>query len=346
MKNKFFFTVFFILLTIGIFLILLFVLSRWINPVLESTSTITTPGWCSSTPNHDPGPHTNFKVTDLDPTIPIESKPAYVIEHENGEYELIYYSTEEQLDDYFKKLQGSYSLSGNAPPTCMMGHYPGEPPGREPCVIPTEESRANISPTGNVYPFVPSTYTAQLLYPYPQSAQVGTSLPYPSFEPGQAVQPQTHYTAKPSSQLFEAPGGWFTLELPAAWKSDQQNSSFSGQSGFFKMAYLPEMGYMRWATQVCERLAYTTLKGWRVRLYEVKGTGSCILFGKIPQDPGISRVIVKIPDAPPEQRFFSLEADAGHMDTIANSIKFTKASTQREVFDYQGGPLRDDDEIF
>ena len=333
-------------------MILLVVIYRWIRPVLEYTATITTPGWCSSTPNHDPGPFSYSKVTDLDPTIPIESKPSYMIEHNNGKYELIYFSTEEQLANYFQTLQGSYCRLGSAPPACLMGHYPDEPPGREPCVVPTNKTGTNIPASITADPTTSFTQTALPPYPYPDSGSLTTPLPYPSPVPGQTVQPQTYYTPTPSSQLFEAPGGWFTLELPAAWKPDLPSYantlpvSFPGPDGFFRMAYLPEMAYMRWATQVCERLAYTSLKGWKAGIYEVKGTGSCILFEKTPSDPGTRRVVIKNPKAPPGQRYFYLEADAKHIDAIAASLKLTQPATQCEAFNYQGGPLRPEDEAF
>jgi hypothetical protein len=93
---------------------------------------------CSSTPNFDPGPHTMSRVIDLDPSIPIESKPSFVIKRANGNYEMIYYSVEEQIVKYFEALKEKYCLVVSSPPTCLMGHYPGEPPGREPCIVPTQ----------------------------------------------------------------------------------------------------------------------------------------------------------------------------------------------------------------
>ena len=91
---------------------------------------------CSSTPGFDTGPHTMDKVTDLDPTFPEDSKGRFVIYHLDDTYEAIDFSTGEQLEKYLKSLN-NYCLVTNFPPDCLMGHYPGEPPGRKPCTVPT-----------------------------------------------------------------------------------------------------------------------------------------------------------------------------------------------------------------
>ena len=91
---------------------------------------------CSSTPGYDSGPHTMDKITDLDPTFPEDSKAGFIIKHLNDTYEEIDFSTQEQLEKYLKSLS-NYCLVTDFPPSCLMGHFPGEPPGRKPCTIPT-----------------------------------------------------------------------------------------------------------------------------------------------------------------------------------------------------------------
>jgi hypothetical protein len=91
---------------------------------------------CSSTPGYDSGPHTMDKITDLDPTFPEDSKAGFIIKHLDDTYEEIDFSTQEQLEKYLKSLN-NYCLVTDFPPACAMGHFPGEPPGRKPCTIPT-----------------------------------------------------------------------------------------------------------------------------------------------------------------------------------------------------------------
>jgi len=91
---------------------------------------------CSSTPGHDLGSHQIAKVTDLDPTFPSDSKGALLIKHQDNNYEEIDYSTDEQIKKYSNSFKSGDCLAAILPPACMVGHYPGEPPGRKPCTIP------------------------------------------------------------------------------------------------------------------------------------------------------------------------------------------------------------------
>ena len=91
---------------------------------------------CSGTPGFDTGPHTIDKITDLDPTFPEDSKAGFVIYHLDDTFEEIDYSSDAQLEKYLKSLK-NYCLVTDFPPACLMGHYPGEPPGRKPCTVPT-----------------------------------------------------------------------------------------------------------------------------------------------------------------------------------------------------------------
>jgi len=92
---------------------------------------------CGSTPGFDTGPHPMDKITDLDPTFPEDSKGRFVIYHLDDTFEAIDFTTDEQLEKYLKSLNNNYCLVTDFPPSCLMGHFPGEPPGRKPCTVPT-----------------------------------------------------------------------------------------------------------------------------------------------------------------------------------------------------------------
>jgi hypothetical protein len=117
---------------------------------------LNTPVFCTSMPFYDPsqyviypttfpqatGPKVKFaQVIDLDPTIPDDSKAALGVRRLNGDYEYALYSTEEQKDEYLKSLHVGDCWATSIPPGCLMGHFPGEPPGRKPCTVPTPKTK-------------------------------------------------------------------------------------------------------------------------------------------------------------------------------------------------------------
>jgi hypothetical protein len=77
------------------------------------------------------------KIKDLDLTFPADSKAGVIIKYLDDTYEEIDFSTQEQLEKYLKSLNNNYCLVTDFPPSCLMGHFPGEPPGRKPCTSPT-----------------------------------------------------------------------------------------------------------------------------------------------------------------------------------------------------------------
>jgi hypothetical protein len=94
--------------------------------------------------NDGPGPHIASRFVDLDPSIDMESKIEMYVKRLDGQYEMVFASTEEQMNNYFKTLRVGECWLGAAPPTCMMGHYPGEPPGRKPCTVPTPKGTTPV----------------------------------------------------------------------------------------------------------------------------------------------------------------------------------------------------------
>ncbi len=83
------------------------------------------------------GPNISSRIVDLDPTIPLDSKASFSISLTNRTSVEILFSNESQVLEYLRELDNFSCFFGNAPPGCMMGHYPGEPPGRKPCTFPT-----------------------------------------------------------------------------------------------------------------------------------------------------------------------------------------------------------------
>ncbi len=146
-----------LIVTLSIAAITLLILATMrIAPLGYLPAPLNTPVFCISMPFYDPGqyviapttlpqatgPKVKFAdVIDLDPTIPDDSKWALVIRRLNGDYEYAAYSTEEQKEEYVKSLHVGDCWSTTIPPPCLMGHFPGEPPGRKPCTVPTPKAK-------------------------------------------------------------------------------------------------------------------------------------------------------------------------------------------------------------
>lgn len=64
------------------------------------------------------------KTTDLDPSIPMDSKASYIIRHVNDTNEVIFYSTNVQVSDYLRTINDHFCILAGFPPTCTMGHQP------------------------------------------------------------------------------------------------------------------------------------------------------------------------------------------------------------------------------
>jgi hypothetical protein len=146
------------LVSLGIALLVVLLLLALIRftPIGYLPAPLNTPFFCTSMPFYDPGqyviapttypqatgPKLKFaQVIDLDPTIPDDSKAAVVIRRLNGDYEYAVYSTEEQKEEYLKSLHVGDCWTTSIPPACLMGHFPGEPPGRKPCTVPTPKPK-------------------------------------------------------------------------------------------------------------------------------------------------------------------------------------------------------------
>jgi hypothetical protein len=133
-------------LIIGIFIILLLLVTILsIKSSKDNSAYINTLLKCE----FDPGPIKASQFIDLDPTIPHDSKPTFLIKRANGDYEMISFSTDEQIVKYLKTLKENFCFVASFLPACMVGHYAGEPPGREPCIVPTPNWNQRISEAYN-----------------------------------------------------------------------------------------------------------------------------------------------------------------------------------------------------
>jgi hypothetical protein len=116
---------------------------QYVSAPTETPIFLETPPLLRGTPPYcnnivvGPGAYVESRIVDLDPTIDIDSKASAMIRRFSGEWERVYYSRTEQMNDYLKTLRLGECWSGGVPPACVMGHYPGEPPGRKPCTYPT-----------------------------------------------------------------------------------------------------------------------------------------------------------------------------------------------------------------
>jgi hypothetical protein len=134
-------------------------------------------------------------------------------------------------------------------------------------------------------------------------------------------------TVQPDNQLYLDPAGWYSLEFPADWQLTEKNA-FAGTNGFFESGYLPNMGYMRNALQVCQWLANVDTKG----IYSVAWVDmqtSCMLNPINPQSDAAILEVIENPDAPLSQRFLFIKSDARHYPSISSSIQWLQPSEQQ-----------------
>lgn len=89
------------------------------------------------------------------------------------------------------------------------------------------------------------------LLPFP----IGSTTAIPGLDSYLSLVPQN-----PNEQVYIDPEGWYSIYFPADMKSKDKPNSFSGPDGFFETGYLPELGYMSRAINVCAWLANVVSK--------------------------------------------------------------------------------------
>ncbi len=102
---------------------------------------------CACVQELDPGPYECSETVDLDPSFPEDSKGSTNIRKNDGQIICFYYATAEQRNEYLRTLPPGSCLLSGAPPGCLIGHYPGEPPGRPTCTVPTLSANSTTSET-------------------------------------------------------------------------------------------------------------------------------------------------------------------------------------------------------
>jgi hypothetical protein len=102
---------------------------------------------CSDFPSYETRPVKPDRIVDLDPTIPQDSKATFDILLTDQKKVEIYFTTESQIIAYLKEIDNVDCFLGDSPPFCTMGHYPDEPPGRQPCIVPTPAPTTYVTPS-------------------------------------------------------------------------------------------------------------------------------------------------------------------------------------------------------
>lgn len=154
-------------------------------------------------------------------------------------------------------------------------------------------------------------------------------------------------------QIYHDPDGWFSLNLPAAWKTQSANA-FSGENGFFEARYLPEMMFMQQPVNVCQWLANIDSKAtYSVALNFDNPVGPwsglpdpCTLTTLPGISPATVQLIIENPQADYEHRFLSLKADAEHFFQIESTFFWSRRIGAGQKSILPAPPLRPADASF
>ncbi len=107
----------------------------------------------------------------------------------------------------------------------------------------------------------------------------------------------TTQTPGPGQTAYTDPDGWFTFNYPATWKPGDQPNALSGEDGFVESGYLPEMGYMGWAGDVCIWLANKEPLQKVTMSYFSKDSVRCLLNYPSWDQPDFRLEIIENPEA-------------------------------------------------
>jgi len=150
---------------------------------------------------------------------------------------------------------------------------------------------------------------------------------------------------KPNEQVYIDPEGWYSVNIPAEWKSTDSPNSFSGESGFFETGYLPEMMFMQHPLDVCQWLANIDSKSTYSVSWRSEHDG-CELTSLPEITPATVQEIIKNPVADYPQRFFYIKTDAEHYSEITSTFVWLQPINERTEPAFHLMPLRPEDASF
>ncbi|MBI5965160.1 MAG: hypothetical protein HY863_16905 [Chloroflexi bacterium] len=134
-------------------------------------------------------------------------------------------------------------------------------------------------------------------------------------------------TPNPDQQVYTDPEGWYSVYFPADMKPTEKPNLFSRSDGFFETGYLPEMGYMSRAINVCAWLANVESKpeessiGWYP--VDIQSYPRCSVLTKTNEGHAIKYEIFENPAADPEHRFLYIKTGINYPG--ANQVGTTMA---------------------
>ena len=164
--------------------------------------------------------------------------------------------------------------------------------------------------------------------------------PTPGAEP-------TTTQAERATWEYRDPEGQFRLSVPEAWQAGDIEGEFQGDGGFLRVGYLPEMAFVYPATRVCEWLAnIPNGPGRQVEIAPLASADACRLVPYPEMSTNMIKLVVENPAGSPDQRYFYIEADREHFDSITASVELLNPLTEREAFPYPTGAMRLQDEAF
>lgn len=201
--------------------------------------------------------------------------------------------------------------------------------------------RGNVTPTATL---APNTTTSTNPPAYTKTLPAPTRIPN-LFEltPTRLVPVPTQW----GQQTYLDPSGWFSVNLPLAWKAISPQA-FSGEDGFFETGYMPEMMYRHYPMSVCHWLANVQTKS----IYYITAGGpshkvrSCALATLPGVTPASVQLIIQNPEVSAEQRFFYIKTDAEHFNSIIDTFAWLRPVDRYREPAVQQLPLRPEDAAF
>ncbi|MEW6242349.1 MAG: hypothetical protein AB1564_16220, partial [Chloroflexota bacterium] len=174
-----------------------------------------------------------------------------------------------------------------------------------------------------------------------QAAQSApTASPTYNLTPTAIPGPYTVFPPNPDQQVYIDPDGWYAVNIPADMQPTDTPNYFLREGGFFETGYLPEMGYMSSALNVCTWLANIESEpeensiSW-YSYYSPQPNLGCSVSTKEGDWDSIVYEIIENPAADPEHRFIYIITGRGYPWAEPIGITF---SWLKPVYDLKPGP--------